>query len=342
MILPQTHIATLILMILGLLCVGLWANTYKLAGRLRFELYAIDFAIGLGLAAVIFAFTFGNIGFDGFSLMDDLMNVQKRQWLDAIGAGVVFNLANILLLAAISVSGMSAAIPMAWGLTLFVGVLWGQIGQRTSNPLYLYLGCLLVLAAIVADAVAYKSLVASRPAAVPKQGRKVRAPSAVKALVLSAVSGLLLSGSYPLLKLASTGDAFLGPYSLMLLFAVGACMSTPVFSIFFMNLPVQGQPLEIMDYFKAQARRHLLGVGGGILWCTGTLAVFVAAGTAPEAQLGRASTLALSHGGTLIAGLCGLLVWREFQEGSGRAKALAFVTLILFAGGLAPLSLVFG
>jgi glucose uptake protein len=342
MILPTTHVGTLILMVLSLLCVGLWANTYKLAGKMRFELYSVDFAIGLGLAAVIFAFTFGNLGYDGFSLMDDVMQVHKRQWMDAVGAGVIFNLANILLLAAISVSGMAAAIPVTLGLTLVMGVLWDQIGQKTSNPLDLYLGCGLVLVAIVADAVANRSLVAMRRAAAPKQGKKARTPGAMKGLILAVVSGLLLAGTHPLLKAASTGDVGLGPYSLMLLFAVGAFLSTFVFSIFFMNLPVQGQPLEIMDFFKTQSRRHLFGVAGGILWCAGTLAVFVSAGTAPEAQLGRAGTLALSNGGALVAGLCGLLIWREFQEGGGRAKTLAFVALILFASGVALVSLAFG
>jgi glucose uptake protein len=343
MILPQTHIGTLIVMILSLLCIGLWANTYKLAGKLRFEVYYADFAVGLGLAAVIFAFTFGNLGFDGFSVLDDMMQVHKRQWLDAFGAGVIFNLANMLLVAAISVSGMAAAIPMALGLTLVVGVLWGQVSQRTSNPLFLYLGCVLVLAAVVADAVAHKSLVAirraaMRQAAIPK-GKKDRGPGAIKGVILSVISGLLMSGIYPLLKAASTGDVALGPYSLMLLFAVGAFLSTFVFSLFFMNLPVQGQPLEIRDYFKTGAMRHLFGVLGGILWCAGTQAVFVAARTAPEAQLGPAATLALSNGGTLVAGLCGLLVWREFQEGVGRPKTLAFAALILFAVGLALASL---
>lgn len=341
MILPQTYIGTLIVMIVGLLCVGLWANTYKLAGRLRFELYYVDFAIGLGLAAVIFASTFGNLGYDGFSLMDDVMQVHKRQWLDAFGAGVIFNLANMLLVAAISVSGMAAAIPMALGLTLVVGVLWGQMSQRTSNPLYLYLGCGLVLAAIVAVAVAHKSLVAMRQAA-PRQGKKDRRPGAIKGVILCVVSGLLMALIYPLLKLATTGDVGLGPYSLMLLFAAGAFLSTFVFSLFFMNLPVQGEPLEIMDYFKTQARRHLFGVAGGILWCAGTLAAFVGVGSSPEAQLGRAATLALSNGGTLVAAVCGLLVWREFQEGGGRPKTLAFVALILFAAGLALVSLALG
>jgi glucose uptake protein len=339
MILPQTYFGTLVVMILSLLCLGLWANTYKLAGKLRFEVYCVDFAVGLGLAAVIFAFTFGNLGFDGFSLMDDVMQVHKRQWLEAFGAGAIFNLANMLLIAAISVSAMAAAIPVALGLTLVMGVLWVQVSQRTSNPLDLYLGCALVLAGVVAAAAAHKSLVAMRQAATPKPGKKDRGPGAMKGVILSVISGLLMSGIYPLLKAASTGDVALGPYSLMLLFGAGAFLSTFVFSLFFMNLPLQGQPLEITDYFKMQAKRHLFGIAGGILWCTGAQAIFVAAGTAPEARLGRATMLALSNGGPLIAGLCGLLFWREFQEGVGRPKTLALLALVLFAVGLALASL---
>src|ERR1051325_1491551 len=99
MILPQTYIGTLIVMLLSVLCLGLWANTYKAAGKLWFELFYFDFAIGLGLAAVIYGFTLGNLGYDGFSLTDDLMHAGKRQWLYGFGAGVIFNMANLLLIA---------------------------------------------------------------------------------------------------------------------------------------------------------------------------------------------------------------------------------------------------
>src|SRR5580704_11631534 len=136
MILPQTYVGTLIVMILGLLCAGLWANTFKIAGKLRFEVYYFDFAIGLGIAGVVFAFTLGNLGYDGFSVMDDLMQAHKRQWLEAFGGGVIFNLANMLLVAAISMAGMAVPIQVAWGLTLVAGILISQIGHRTSNPLF--------------------------------------------------------------------------------------------------------------------------------------------------------------------------------------------------------------
>ena len=343
MILPQTYVGTLAVLILSVLFLGLWANGYKLAGKLRFELFYFDFAIGLGLAAVIYGFTLGNLGYDGFSLMDDLMHAGKRQWFFGFLAGVIFNLANLFLMAAISVAGMAVAFPVSLGVTLLVGVLVSQLGQRTGNTTYVALGWALLLAAIVADAVAYRSLVARRRAAVlaASTKKKTRGPTATKGLVLSVLSGLLMLLFYPLLNRARVEEIGVGSYALMILFAAGAFLSTFVFNLFFMNLPVEGQPLEIRDYLGMRAGRHLFGVLGGVLCGTGTLAAFVAAGVAPEARLGQAATAALSHGGTLVAALCGLLAWKEFQEGTGNVKALAFITVILFAGGLASLSLAF-
>lgn len=339
MILPQTYLGTLTVMILGLLCAGLWANTFKLSGKLRFEVYYVDFAVGLGIASVILAFTFGNLGFDGFSIMDDIMQSRKRQWVDAFGAGMLFNLANMFLVAAISVSGMAVAIPVALGLTLATGVLLGQQGLRTSNPLYLYLGCGLILAAIVADAIAYKSLVRMRNAAAATAGKKSRAPGAAKGLVLAAVSGVLMAGVNPLVHLARIEETAMGPYAIMFLLGAGAFASTFIFSLFFMNLPVQGEALEITDYFKMQFTRHWQGLLGGMVWCTGAVAIFVGLNTLPEAQLGRATSFALANAAPLLAGLCGLLLWKEFEEGGGRTKAIASAALVLFAGGLAFVTL---
>jgi glucose uptake protein len=340
MILPQTHIGTLIVMILGLLCLGLWVNTYKLGGKLRFEVYYVDFAIGLGIAAVVIAFTFGNLGFDGFSLVDDLMQAHKRQWVEAFGSGVVFTLGNMFLMGAVSVSSLTTAFPVAFGFALLLGLLLGQMGLRSSNPLFLAIGCLLVLAAVVADVLAHRGLVAARKVTAPPQPGKGRAPNATKGLVLALVSGLLMAGIRPLVDLARTGDLQLGPYSLMFLFGLGAFASTIVFSLFFMNLPVQGRPLEIMDFVGMRANRHVYGLLGGIVWFSGAVALMVAAATSPEAQAGSSITFLLSNAGTLIAALCGLLIWKEFQEAGGRPKTMAILALVLFAVGLGWFTLI--
>src|SRR3982751_2589140 len=107
MILPQSYTGVLILMILSLLCLGSWASAFKFAGKWRFELFYFDFAVGLLIAAIIYAFTVGNLGYDGFSFLDDLQHAGKRQWMYGFMAGMIFNLGNMLLLAAVSVAGIS-------------------------------------------------------------------------------------------------------------------------------------------------------------------------------------------------------------------------------------------
>src|SRR2546426_10528442 len=106
MTLPQTYFAVVVLMMVGAICWGSWANTFKMAGSWRYELFYFDFAIGVLLAAGIAAFTLGTMGWDGFQFLDDFMQTGKRNIFYAAVGGVIFNLGNMFLLAAISVSGM--------------------------------------------------------------------------------------------------------------------------------------------------------------------------------------------------------------------------------------------
>jgi glucose uptake protein len=340
MILPQSYFGALIVLILSLLCLGLWANTYKLAGKLRFELYYIDFAVGLGLAAFLFAFTTGNLGYDGFSFLDDLMQVHKRQWLDALGAGVIFNLGNMLLLGSVSVAGLATAFPIAIGLGLVIGMLLEQISNHNAHPLYLGIGCAVILIAIVAAAIAHNASAAARQSEAPKTGRKgSRGASSLKGLVLAMVSGLLFGLAQPVSTAARTGDVFLGPYSFMFLFGAGVFLSTFVFSLFFMNLPVQGPPLEVTDVFKGTASRHLYGFLGGVICCAGLVGILAATASTAESHITRAMPMIFSYGGAFMAGLSGLLFWKEYANGG---KGAAFIGLILFAAGLGLLSMAVG
>ncbi len=337
MILPQSAVGTYIVMILGMLCLGLWANTYKLGGKTRFELYYVDFAVGLGLAALVYGFTAGNIGFDGFSLLDDLFHSGKRQWLFAFGAGLLFTLGNMLLMGAVSVAGLAVTFPVSLGLALVIDVLTGEVARKSGSALYTALGCMLLLATILAGAFSHYLAVARRRDALAAQdakGKKVRPPSSIKGITLAVVSGLLLSLPPMLISKAKEGELGLGPYAIMVLFGAGAFGGTCVFSLFFMNLPVDGHPLEITDYLKMKVRVHLLGILGGILWCTGFLSTLVAAAAEPQAQIGRAAILALTNCGTLIAAICGALFWKEFQQTGSSARLAGLLTLLFFGGGV--------
>jgi len=341
MILPETYVTALLVMILSMLCWGSWANTYKLAGKWRFELYYFDYALGVLAMSLLLALTLGNLGFDGFSFVDDLMHAGKRQMLFGFMGGVVFNLANMLLMAAIAVAGMAVAFPVGIGVALLMGVILNYIIKPVGNPVLLFGGCLLVVAAIIVDAVAYGMLTRLRHEALAKAGkaRSLRRPRSAKGVVISLLCGVLMGSFFPLVAKGQESDVGLGPYSVAVVFAIGVFASTFVFNLFFMNLPVEGEPVELRDYFRGTPVKHLLGLLGGAIWCGGAVAAFAAASAPPQVNVGPAISYAMGQGATLISALWGLLVWKEFKGADLRIKLLLAVMLVLFGCGLTLVSL---
>lgn len=341
MVLPHTYVAALLVTILSMICWGSWANTQKLVGKWRFELFYFDYSFGVLVAAVIAAYTFGTLGFDGFLFTDDLMRAGRRNMAYGFGAGVIFNLANMLLVAAISVAGLAVAFPVGIGLALIIGVVWNYMINPQGNPTLLFTGVGIVVAAIVVDALAYRAHAMVKAKQAIKDGRSKDMIPKIgwKGIVLSLASGLLMGSFYPLVEMGKAGDTGLGPYAVAFVFALGIFFSTFVFNLFFMNLPVQGEPVEVLDYLKGTVKQHGLGVLGGIIWATGTISNFVAASSPSEVQVGPAISYALGQGATLISALWGLLLWKEFQGASIRVKLLLAVMLVLFALGLGMVSI---
>ncbi len=338
MILPQTYLAALLVMILSMLCWGSWANTYKVSGW-RFELYYFDFAFGLLAAALLIAMTAGSMGFDGFTFYDDLFHAGKRQWAFGFAGGVVFNLANMLLISAIAVAGMAVAFPIGIGLALIIGVALNYLIKPAGDPRMLFGGCALILAAILVCSAAYRSISNLRHEEEARAGRakSTRRPGITKGVVLALASGVLMGLFFPLVEKGQEGELGLGPYAIAFVFAVGVFLSTLVFNLFFMNLPIQGEPLELRDYFQGRFKAHLMGWLGGAIWVTGGIAAFTAA-SADAVHIGPAVSYAMGQGATLVSALWGVLVWKEFRGAGAEAKALLALMFVLFALGLALVS----
>ena len=328
MILPTSYAAALVLGIITIICWGSWANTFKLSKNWRFELFYFDFSFGVLLTAITAALTFGSMG-DELSFHDNLLIAGKRNMGLAFVAGVVFNLANLLLVAAISVAGLAVAFPIAIGLALVIGLLWSYGSSFQGNPLFLFSGAALVVAAVLVDALAYRM----------HNARSGRSKSSVKGLVLCIVSGVLMGCFYPLVELSKASEIGLGPYTIAFFFSIGVFLSTFVFNIYFMNLPVQGEPVGLAEYLRPRSLgNHLLGLAGGALWCTGAIAHFAASSAPPEAGMGPSLTYATAQGATIVSVLWGLLVWHEFRGALPRVKMMLTAMMALFAAGLALVS----
>lgn len=329
MIVPSTFFIALLCTILSMVCWGTWANTFKWSGKWRFELFYYDYTLGVVIAAVIAALTFGSLG-DDLSVYDNFLIAGKMKILYGLAAGGIFNLANMLLVAAISVAGMAVAFPVGIGLALVVGVIWNFALNPQGNPELLFAGVALVVCAIVVDARAYSLHGEAKGAAARKAG--------VKGIALSLVSGVLMGSFYPLVELGKQGENGLGPYSIGLVFSVGVFFSTFFYNIYFLNLPVQGQPIGMFEYFTGTARQHALGVVGGAIWCAGAIANFAAASAPPSVQVGPAISYALGQGATLISALWGLLYWKEFAGAGPAVRRLIWIMLALFVIGLSMVS----
>ncbi|HLJ47010.1 MAG TPA: hypothetical protein VKU01_13425 [Bryobacteraceae bacterium] len=343
MIIPATYGVALALTIFTMLCWGSWANTFKLSGKWRFELFYYDYALGVLLMAILAGLTFGSMG-DELSFFDNLTIAGKSKIAFGLAAGAVFNLANMLLVAAIAIAGMAVAFPVGIGLALVVGVVWNYVLNPQGNPILLASGVVLVLGAIVVDAIAYRRHAATQAAwaaaaaGTASAGSAAKKKSSGKGIVLSLVSGVLMGSFYPLVEMGKTGDNGLGPYSIAFVFAIGVFVTTFVYNMYFLNLPVQGKPIAMTDYFKGSLGQHLLGIVGGLIWCAGTVANFTAASAPKGVQVGPAVSYAIGQGATMVSALWGLLVWKEFEGADGTVKGLLAFMLILFVAGLALVS----
>lgn len=341
MILPQTSAFVLALMILSLLCLGSWASLFKLAGKWRFELFYFDFAIGLIVAALIYAFTVGNIGYDGFNFLDDLQHAGKRQWLFGFLAGVIFNFANMLLLAAVSVAGMAVAFPMSMAIAVLVGTAMGSVAHAAGNPLLVTLGCLLLLMSVVINATSYRMMSHATHEVLARAGtaKSTRRPSSIKGIVLAVAGGALMGSFNPLLDKARAGEVGMGPYALATMFALGVFFTTPIFNIFFMNLPVEGDPVDFGTYFMGRAKHHLLGIIAGGIWLTGILAALVAGSVPDQIQGNPVLHFMLAQSWPIVATLWGALAFAEFRGSDIRVKILTTLMIVLFVCGLGMIAL---
>jgi glucose uptake protein len=350
MTLPTTYVAGALLLILSMLCWGSWANTLKLAGRWRFELYCYDLSVGVVVCAAILAFTFGSLNPSELTFQENFLIVSYRKMAYCAGAGMVFNLANMLLLGAMSIAGMAVSFPISLGVAVIVAAIWNFALNPQGNVILVLGGAALVAAAIVVNIFAYithvdlqaeelKTAALQIDPRAKKSKPKIKPPGPARAVTLSVISGILMGIFSPLMEMGREGDNGVSPYGMALLFAAGVLMSTFLYTPFFLNFPVAGAPLQFTDYFKGAARQHLLGLLGGGLLALGAVAGFVGATTSASVKIGTALGYTAMHAGAVVAALWGLFAWREFQNAKERIGLLLAVMLVLYLAGLGMLSI---
>jgi glucose uptake protein len=325
MFIVQNYSIAVVFCIITMLCWGSWANTQKLVqDEWRFELFYWDYVIGILLFSLVAAFTLGSFGEDGRAFLSDLFQADAANLRSAFFGGVVFNLANILLTAAIAGAGMSVAFPIGIGIALVLGVVLNYFLINKGDPAKLFLGVAFVTLAIVLNAFAYG-----------KASRNSNRPS-VKWIAVSIIAGILMSTFYRFVAVSMDLENFvtpaagkMTPYSAVVIFSLGIFLSNFIFNSIMMRRPLEGPPLTYANYFQGRSRVHLVGLLGGAIWALGNLFNLIAAGKA-----GPAISYGLGQGATLVAALWGVVVWKEFKNAPRGVMPLITAMFILFVLGL--------
>lgn len=313
---PQSLGVALAMMITSAICWGSWANTYKGVKNYRFELFYWDYALGIFLISLILGHTMGSTGHDASSLVNNIHSADVSNVVFALIGGALFNLANLLLVAAIDMAGLAVAFPVSIGIALVVGTVLSYALQPKGNAGFLALGVICALVAVILDGKAYGCLAA--------MGRSVSR----KSIVTCIVSGVLMGLWAPFMTHAMTHGHSLGPYSAAVFLTLGALLSCSIWNVYFMKHPLVGAPVSLGGFFHAPLSGHLLGLLGGFIWGIGTVFNLVAA-----SLTGVAISYAIGQSAPMVAALWGILAWKEF-DGSG-SPAKVYLTLMFVFYGLA-------
>jgi glucose uptake protein len=322
---PEVYGVVLSFMIVSMLCWGSWANTLKLCPGFRFQLFYWDYVVGLIVGACLWGLTLGSFGSSGQPFLTDIAQVSFRSAALSLAGGAVFNVANLLLVAAIDIAGLAVAFPIGIGLALVVGAISNYLISPKGNPLLLFGGIALVVAAIVFDAIAYR------------MREEARAAMSRRGIFISLVAGILMGCFYPFVSAAMTGGKAVGPYAAVLFFAFGVALSAIPFNWLLMRKPLDGrEPTSMKEYWLAGRGLHFWGILGGAIWCTGALLNFVAS----QAHIvGPAVSYSIGQGATMVSAAWGVFVWREFATAPSAARKFIWGMFFLFLAGLTSVAL---
>jgi glucose uptake protein len=311
---PQTLAPALVMIVISAICWGSWANTFKGTRNYRFELFYWDYILGVVGIALLLALTLGSTRSDGTGFLPNVRSADLSNIICAMAGGIIFNVANLLLVAGIEMAGLAIAFPVAIGIALAVGVIMSYLEQPKGNAVLLLLAVVCAIAAVVFDGRAYRDL------------SKDRTALSRKSIIVCVISGVLMGLFAPLVARAMNTGHALNAYSIGVFFSLGALLCCGVVNVYFMRYPLVGAPVSMKHYFTASARNHILGVVGGCIWGVGMVFNFVAA-----SLTGVAISYAIGQSAPMVAALWGIVAWKEFDGSSTKARlylALMFVFFI--------------
>ena len=199
-------------------------------------------------------------------------------------------------------------------------------GALKSNVPLLALGVALVVVAVILNGVASGK----------KGSSNISKADQRKGVILALVAGIVMSffssfvmRAMDLKDFANMEAGKVGPYTAIVVFSLAVLASHFIFGPLVMKKPFLGEPVSMKDYFKGDAKTHIVGMLGGMIWCLGTALSYIAAGKA-----GASVSYALGQGAPMVAAIWGIFIWKEFKGSSKNVYGLLAAMFLFFIVGL--------
>lgn len=312
MFFPKDPVTLFVLLSVSTLLWGGWMNMLKLTRGVRFEIFYINFVIGAVFTSIFIGFTLGSWEKFGIPFFSMIFEGHLNHILRAFLAGVLFNVANIFLVASAAFSGISFSILTCFGSALITDSIMRFFLLGFPKPILHTIGLALIIFSLISINLLLKRV----------PNRQVLAK---KTFMLAVMSGILIGLFYPLLE-RSLDKAIikdLGPYVSTFFFSLGLLACNIFITPIFMRKPIFGHPITLDNYTGSKKKFHVFGILAGAIWALGLSFKLIADTILPRVYI--YSFLQLS---ILITFFFGILLWKEVPKGLNLYK---FVVLSTFS-----------
>jgi glucose uptake protein len=326
---PNSSVAVWLMAVISVILWAFWPTLVKrMSARLRWELFYFDFAFSALLITGIAGLTLGTLNVE-IPFRDNIAIVGYRQLAYAIIAGSVFNLGNMMLVGGISLAGMTVAGILSGSIALILATIIGYFTATGGASGVQFAGVIIAAGLFLLTARSYDRALMLRHRDLMHKTpmrKKVEAPSAGVGIAFCIISGVGLGSFHTFIDWARVADLSMTAYPIAFFFALGIFLSTLVFNLYFMNLPVQGDPLSPLDYFRIPAGAHLSGILSGLVFGLGLVAFLLAAEANGAIAVPRGVILAILPASAALMALQGRRGWHEFDDATYRTQTVLLVS----------------
>jgi len=357
-------------MLLSMFFMGTWPNFFKIRPlEVTKEYLFIVYSFTGLVVSIITGLTLGSYGSVGPNFIDNLHSAHPWVIVAACAGGVALGVSNLFLVLANQLVGIAIAMPISSGLSIIAGTTMNYLLDPVDRWYLLLVGIILVIIALVFESMSisqkqkYQTQLFGEEQISLEQrdssttsydddqsvtmkvnkndsdpSERTNKADMKKGIILALISGIAGSFWSPLgaYSMRHKGlDGTLSAYASFFFLMIGFVVTNLVINIYLMYRPINQQPKSTLSgMFKMPMFFWFIGIAAGFICALGNLVNFIAG----QSTDGYATSFAFARANTLVSGLYGVIIWKEFNNTNTITKVLYGIGMCFYLGALVALA----